>query len=270
MTKQIKDFYEAIRFCILDEVNEEERGLVQMYFEHANDLIDQLRKGKPYESFRRMSEYEQEIERYLDLILHNQTREALSYFQMLENRGIEIDTIYVQIIQEIMHRIGELWFENKISVAQEHYATATTQMAMAQLYPSIFAAPSNHHTVIGCCMGGELHEMGIRVIMDLFTNHGYNSIFLGAGVPVESLLKKMEEQSPDLLVLSVTMPQHLILCQETIEAVKKGRPGLRIAVGGRAFCDMDDEWRQWGADIYTKDAEELIQWTNQELRLTEE
>lgn len=269
MTAQIKDFYEAMRYCMADEVDEDERELVHAYFDHAADLIDRMGREEAHQGSGQHLEYEAEVREYLDLILQNRTRDALSFFKELETRGFDVDTIYVQIVQEVMHRIGELWFENKINVAQEHYATATTQMAMSQLYPSIFSVPSNSRTVIGCCMGGELHEMGMRVIMDLFTNHGYNSVFLGAGVPMESLLKKIEEQKPNLLALSVTMPQHLALCRDTIKMIKKERPDVLIAVGGRAFRDVDDEWSRWGADIYTEDAKELIKWTDKKLGLTE-
>jgi methanogenic corrinoid protein MtbC1 len=95
-----------------------------------------------------------------------------------------------------MYQVGELWQRNKITVAQEHYCTAATQMIMAQLYPVLFDRPQNGKRVVVSCVGNELHEMGARMLSDLFTYEGWDSIFLGAAVPKESLLQTLQSEQP--------------------------------------------------------------------------
>jgi hypothetical protein len=61
--------------------------------------------------------------------------------------------VYTDFIQNVMYQVGELWQRNKITVAQEHYCTAATQMIMAQLYPVLFDRPQNGKKVVVSCVG---------------------------------------------------------------------------------------------------------------------
>jgi len=56
-------------------------------------------------------------------------------------------------------------------------------MAMSQMYDKLFDGERKNKTILSVCPGMELHEMGARIVADLFENHGWDSIFLGAAVP---------------------------------------------------------------------------------------
>ena len=90
-------------------------------------------------------------------------------------------------------------------------------------------------TILCACPGTELHEMGSRMVADLFENNGWDSIYLGATVPEDALLDSILQNTPDLVALSVTMPQHLITCKEITASIRQEFPDLKIAVGGKAF-----------------------------------
>lgn len=96
----------------------------------------------------------------------------------LKNRGISLDDIYVDILSESMKRVGELWHTAEITVDMEHYCTSVTQTAMSQMYDVLFERARTDKTILCVCPGMELHEMGTRIIADLFENHGWNSVFL--------------------------------------------------------------------------------------------
>ena len=164
-----------------------------------------------------------------------------------------------------MHRVGDLWHTAQISVDTEHYCTATTQMAMEQLYPAVFEAEPRGRTVLCACPGSELHEMGARAVADIFESDGWDSVYLGAGVPLDAMLHAVEENAPDLIVLSVTMPQHLMACRDMVQAIRGRFPQSKIAVGGGAFRSTSEIWKQWPIDFYTEDARELLQRADEEL-----
>ena len=71
--------------------------------------------------------------------------------------------------------------------------------------------------------------------------------------------------SPDLAALSVTMPQHLPLCKDTVARLRNLYPELRIAVGGYAFSGTEI-WKDWDIDVYTQDARELMKWAENILK----
>ena len=179
------------------------------------------------------------------------------------NAGLPLGDICVDIIAEAMRRVGDLWHGHRISVDMEHYCTSVTQMALSQLYPLIFGQKRRGKRVLVACVGSELHEIGARMVADLFEYHGWDSIYLGAAVPVEAIKLAVGEHRPDLVALSVTMPQHLPHCREAVKQLREQDPGIKIAVGGNAFSGTEI-WAGWDV-VYTADARKLVQWAEDTL-----
>lgn len=237
---------------------------------HVMELLDAAKNAvqdeaqKPFTALSHTSRYEKEIHQYLDSLLQKNSRNSMFMIQKFCQQGIPLSDIYVEILAESMRRIGEMWHTAQITVDTEHFCTSVTQMAMAQLYPVIFSQERKNKAVLCACPGTELHEMGARMVADLFENDGWDSVYLGAAVPEDALMDSIRENDPDLLTLSISMPQHLIECQTLVERIRREFPDLRIAVGGNAFRSTHEIWKQWPIDIYTEDARELIKRANEE------
>ncbi len=45
----------------------------------------------------------------------------------------------------------------------------------------------------------------------------------------------IKKSIPDLVTLSVSMPQHLMDCEQAVREIKQEFPGVKVAVGGKAF-----------------------------------
>lgn len=80
--------------------------------------------------------------------------------------GTSVKEIYLQVFQPAQYEIGRLWQINQITVAEEHYCSAATQLIMSQLYPHVFATAKNGHTLVATCVAGDLHEIGVRMVTD--------------------------------------------------------------------------------------------------------
>ena len=114
----------------------------------------------------------------MNSLLREDTRQALYLIQQFLEKGIPLNDIYVEILAESMHRVGDLWHTARISVAEEHYCTSVTQMAMSQMYPQLFSSERKNRRILCACPGTELHEMGSRMVADLFENDGWVPPFL--------------------------------------------------------------------------------------------
>ena len=246
---------EAIKKTIPETTSPEKHQKLQKIIEEAQQCI---REYIPDQKEVKESQYEKEIEEYMDCLFQKDSRKAVGLIRKFADAGMKMDDIYVEILSESMRRVGELWHTAEISVDTEHYCTSVTQMAMAQLYDKIFDGERKNKTVLSVCPGMELHEMGARIVSDLFENHGWDSIFLGAAVPVDYILHSVRENHPDLVTLSVSMPQHLMDCEKAVREIKKEFPNVKIAVGGKAFESTNDIWKKWPVDIYSEDARELL------------
>ena len=241
-------------------VSEEKRERLTELLETAQKCISEAAESLPVPA--KESAYEAEIGQYMDSLLSKNTRKTMYLIHQFEEKGISINDIYVEILAESMRRVGEMWHTAQITVDTEHYCTSVTQMAMSQMYPDLFAAERKNRTVLCACPGTELHEMGSRMVADLFENDGWDSIYLGAAVPEDAMMEAIRSNQPDLVALSVTMPQHLMVCRDLVEAIRKEFPDIRIAVGGNAFRNTKQIWVKWPVDIYTEDARELLEKAN--------
>jgi methanogenic corrinoid protein MtbC1 len=199
------------------------------------------------------------LQSYLAAQLAGDRREAL---RLLVDegllRGIPLQDIHLKIIQQAQYEIGRLWQENRISVAQEHLATAISQLALSHLYRHLPRDPSNGKIVMVSCVEGELHEVGARMASDFLEMAGFDVRFLGANVPTSHLVRMVREQKPDLLALSVSMTYHLPALRLALDQVRAEAPRLPIAVGGLAFTWVPGLERELSVSFHGKDARELV------------
>ncbi|WP_304224397.1 cobalamin-dependent protein [Gracilinema caldarium] len=191
---------------------------------------------------------------YLNALLAADRRTASEIIGHAIKNGASIKDIYLQVFQKSQQEIGRLWQLNRISVAQEHFCSAATQMIMAQLYSQLFNGELKHRHVIVACVGGELHELGARMVADIFELEGWDSYFIGANTPLKDLLKTITEKKPDLIALSVTMTFHLPELKTYINEIHSISPSIKIMVGGYPFNASPTLWQKVGADAWAPDA----------------
>ena len=184
------------------------------------------------------------VDRYLAAQLRGDRREALRL--VLEEgigRGLAVADVHLGVIEPAQREIGRRWQRNEISIAQEHLATAVSQLVVSHLYERLPCAPANGRTVLVACAPGELHELGARIAADFLEMAGFAVRFLGADVPAESLTRMVRETRPDLVVMSAATSLCFPGLREALQAVHAAAPGVPILVGGSAFnwsdvCDV--------------------------------
>jgi methylmalonyl-CoA mutase cobalamin-binding domain/chain len=161
----------------------------------------------------------------------------------------------------VQYEIGRLWQMNQISVAQEHYCSAATQLIMSQLYPYIFKTEKIGRRLVAACVGEELHEIGIRMVADFFEMEGWDTYYLGANTPTQSILRTIQEKEIDVLGLSTTMPFHVNILKDLIEKVRLCPEGekIKIMVGGYPFQVSPDLGKKLKADDYARNAQDAIE-----------
>ena len=179
--------------------------------------------------------------------------------------GAAVKDIYLHVFQPVQYEIGRLWQTNQITVAEEHFFTAATQLIMAQLYPHIFSTEKIGRRLVATCVGGELHEIGIRMVADFFEMEGWDTYYLGANTPAETIVQTIDKQQADLLALSATMTFHVSVLADLINRVRATASGqqVKILVGGYPFNISDGLWQRLGADGTARNAQDAIDLADQ-------
>jgi methanogenic corrinoid protein MtbC1 len=174
---------------------------------------------------------------FLSAILSGQRRLAANVIEEALREGHPLVDIYVDVIAQALHRIGKLWESNKITIAQEHLATAITQHVIASVYPKITSTGPRlgHMTVTG--VAGEFHQIGANLVADAMETQGWDVSFLGSNVPSVAIVEAVQQNSSDVLCISTTLIANLRTVAELIRLVRArlGNNAPRIVVGGAAF-----------------------------------
>ena len=174
--------------------------------------------------------------------------------------GTPVKEIYLGVFEPTQHEIGRLWQTNRMTVAQEHYCSAATQLIMSQLYPQVFTAARNGHAMVATCVSGDLHEIGVRMVADFFEMEGWSTFYLGANTPHSGVVATIVEQHADLLAISATISHHVGAVQELIRGVRAhpGSSQVRILVGGYPFNQDPQLFEKVGADGCASNAQRAI------------
>lgn len=205
-------------------------------------------------------DYESLSRRFLAALLAADRRAALGV--VLDEgvrRGLSVARLMMDVIRPAQYEIGQLWQMNKITIADEHVATAISQLALAQLYPFGERHDATDRRILVACVEGELHDMGARMAADLLDLEGHDVIFLGASVPTDHLVMKVAAEKPDLVVLSITMTFHVAALTTAVARLRaEVNPAPPIAAGGRALGWVPELPAQLKLAAFGEDARTLL------------
>lgn len=208
-----------------------------------------IRPGAPYSAL---------ASRYVAHLLEGRREAAVSLIEREIEAGSSVRDIYMHVFQPAQHEIGRLWQTNQVTVAQEHYCTAATQFCMTRLQARIFSTPRNGRKALVAGVGGELHEIGPRMVADFLEMDGWDTHFLGAFLPPGEIGGAARRVQPDLVCLSCTMTYYVGRVEEAVAAVRQQFPPAKILVGGYPFNASSALWRKIGADGHALDADAAV------------
>lgn len=200
---------------------------------------------------------------YNQALLNGDRKTASNLIMGAVEKGTPVQEIYMNVFQKSQYEVGRLWLDNKITVAKEHFCSAATQQIMSQLYPYIFATERVGRKMVAANIGGELHEIGIRMVADFFEMNGWDTYYLGANTPVDSILYAIEENKADLVGLSIAIPYQIGLLKNTISRIREKMNGnVKILIGGYALQGIGQNWQEFNADGYAEDAQKAVRFAN--------
>jgi methanogenic corrinoid protein MtbC1 len=200
-------------------------------------------------------------QQYLRLLLQgDRQRPSELILQTIQEGQATVQDVYLQVFQPALYEVGRLWESSQVSVAVEHFCTAATQLVMSQLFPYILSSKKASCSMVGCCVGNELHEVGMRMVSDFFEMQGWETYFLGANCPNEDVLKALEQRNAHLLAISVTLQSHLSRAQELVGQVssQSNLEQVKILIGGYPFVREPGLAQEMGAHGCGRDAAQAV------------
>lgn len=193
-------------------------------------------------------------------LLAGNQREALAVVNRCIDSGHSLVEIEMHVIQSALYQIGEKWQANQVTVAQEHMATAIVQSVMTlALLRSPPPALINKRVLLACAEGNN-HAIGLRMVADAFQLGGWGVQYLGANVPTPALVAQTADWKPDLVGLSVSLPQQLRVVKTIIAQLGErfGSTRPAVIIGGLAINRFNKLADAVGADACMADAQAAV------------
>lgn len=174
---------------------------------------------------------------FLNALLQGDKQGCLRMSRNFFESGSDIIELYEQLFRDSLYQVGILWQNNKISVAKEHQATAIVEGIMNTFYAELFPEHKTAEKVIITCAENEQHQVGAKMVSDIFERMGWDAVYVGASSPADQLYGFIEEEKPDLLAISLSLASNARNAMSFVQELRGRYPELGIILGGQAFLN---------------------------------
>ena len=119
--------------------------------------------------------------------------------QMSQQRLLE------EVVHPLMERIGELWQQGTLRIADEHMATAVVRSFIGNIRAGCQVQATAPHA-LATTPAGQMHEMGALLASAVAAAVGWNSTFLGPNLPAEEIAGAATKKGAKVVLLSIVHP----------------------------------------------------------------
>ncbi|HQR28394.1 MAG TPA: MerR family transcriptional regulator, partial [Nocardioides sp.] len=138
-----------------------------------------------------------------------------------------------------LHALGEAWARGELSVAGEHLVAHAVHRRLGAAYEAGGRVASGPRVVVGLPPGAH-HDLGVLAFAAAARRAGVPTTYLGADLPAADWVSATAGADTRGAVLAVSRTEDLPALDAVVAALRTGRPGLLVAVGG-SLQDSDPD-----------------------------
>jgi methanogenic corrinoid protein MtbC1 len=202
---------------------------------------------------------------YLRALSRQDRSAAVDVATRAADARMSVAGVIEQVLAPAQAEIGVLTQRDDWSVADEHAATAITEVVLGVLalrQPTPVPRPA---PVVVTTPAGEWHGMAARMVAESLRSRGWDALFLGGDLPDDHLRRFLDRTRPAAVLLSCTMAAALPQLARSVDAATDA--DIPTIVGGRACGPDEHRGRAVGANGWAPDIEAahalLSKWIDQ-------
>lgn len=166
--------------------------------------------------------------------------------------GMEPASVYVDVMAPAMKTVGDDWESGRVSIADEHRASAVAVRLIGRLGPRFARKGRTRGHVALAGAPGERHSIPLAMLGDLLRGAGFEVTDLGPDVPAEALAEIVVDLDRLTAVcISATNHGGDVGLRKAVSAVKRA-VDVPVFVGGAAIIGSEHA-RRLGADGWATD-----------------
>lgn len=154
---------------------------------------------------------------------------------------LPLEAFLDDVLLDLLQQIGHEWESGELTPAREHMVSALVPGVLAWVADRLPDPPEDAPLAVFATPSGTRHDVGIRVAEVVAREAGWRTLFLGADLPAEEILRAADENGADLIGVSVVYPAEDAAVRRELETLVGALGGqASLLVGGAAAPDYAD------------------------------
>ena len=153
--------------------------------------------------------------------------------------GRGLAALFDEVLSPAMRRVGDLWHEGELTVAQEHVATRAALSALQTLGGALAEAEPFAPLAVCCGAEEDFHELPVNCSELVLREGGWAVLNLGANTPFYALAEAVARRGPRLVAVAATVLADLDRAVREFKDLRAAaaRAGATVVLGGAGFAD---------------------------------
>ena len=203
----------------------------------------------------------QDVEDFVQLVLAREHVPAQAFVEVLGQRGMSVETIYLDLLAPAAQHLSYLWAQDLCDFTHVTLGLARLQRLLHELSPSLNdgkqALRGNARRVLLMPACGEQQTLGLSMVAEFFHHAGWE-VDLGSGPPQADAADLAQTEWFDVVGLSAgseTRLEPLRRCIVHVRRISRNKD-IRVMVGGPIFGGHPERVKFVGADACGLDGKE--------------
>lgn len=194
------------------------------------------------------------------LLLKDQFRVASSFVQLVQSRGVPLESLYLDLLAPAARHLGDLWTNDVCHFGDVTIGLCRLQQVLRDFSPAFLNEASTRddgrRALLMSVPGGQ-HTFGISMVAEFFRRARWD-VTTGAPVARDELIRIVRSQWFSVVGLSVSCEVQVEVLASTIRLIRRAsrNPAVGIMVGGPVFVTHPELVTLVGADVTALDARE--------------
>jgi len=202
-----------------------------------------------------------QVQALVDISLNGEAEAAREFVFRLRDKGVPIESLYLDLITPAARRIGAMWEADTCDFVLVTLALLRIQQVTYDLSPDFIsdgAEPSSRRALIVPAPGSH-HTLGAAMVADFFRRDGWD-VLSSHELSRADVLRVLRQDWYDLVAVSISAPNQILSTSALISDIRKlsSNRGILVMVGGPLAQSVPDLATRVGADMVTLDAKQAV------------
>ncbi len=210
---------------------------------------------------RKVPVHPDDISEFARLVLSHDDSVALAFLEALLQRGVDLETVYLEVMAPAARVFGERWDDDTLpftevttGLSRLHRLLYTLRSTAADLFED-----TSGSRMLITPLPSEQHSFGLLIVADFFRHSGWN-VHEVPDITLDGLEERVAATPYDVVGLSVGCERWLDELKQVVGVIRGASCNLatRILVGGHLVSEIPDLDRRVGADAVATDARQAV------------